>query len=251
MFADFLNNFLTSALCKTLNDDEPDETKHVTTKDILQKYGLTMLSKSTATRWLNQLGYTYCERKKCYYNDNHEKEENVNYRMKFIHTYLFDYEFRAHRWIQLSEERVIELERTKEVDRSNAYNFLNQDTNSTFYEFHVDDHDIFKTLLSDTAYGGHLSVRKRLDTKPIIILGQDECIFKQYALTKKTWNSPDGKVPLVPKSEGQGVMISSFVCREFGTGLKLDDNDLRLINEKRRNENYVDESAALKKMEKT
>ena len=89
---DYLITTAIPALCKTLNEEEPDETKHVTTKDILHKYGLTMLSKSTATRWLNQLGYTYCERKKCYYNDNHEKEENVNYRMKFIHTYLFDYD---------------------------------------------------------------------------------------------------------------------------------------------------------------
>ena len=60
---DYLITTAIPAIFKTLNNEESDETQHVTPKDKLQQHGLTMLSKSTATRCLNQLGYTYCERK--------------------------------------------------------------------------------------------------------------------------------------------------------------------------------------------
>jgi hypothetical protein len=50
--------------------------KHVTfltVQDVLVYYGMKYLCTRTISNWLNQLGYVYCERKKCYYNDNHEK----------------------------------------------------------------------------------------------------------------------------------------------------------------------------------
>ena len=67
-----------------------------------------------------------------------------------------------------------------------------------------------------TVFGGNLSVRKPPDQKPLIIFGQDECIFKQYTFSKKAWRSPDGALPLIPKDEGAGIMISAFISREFG-----------------------------------
>jgi hypothetical protein len=48
------------------------------------------------------------------------------------------------------------------------------------------------------------------------MLGHDEAIFKQYLLTKKAWYSPDGISVLVPKEDGQGVMITAFSQGSWG-----------------------------------
>ena len=42
---------------------------------------------------------------------------------------------------------------------------------------------------------------------PLIILGQDEAIFKQYLICLMHLAGPDGKHMLVPKDEGLGLMI--------------------------------------------
>jgi len=39
--------------------------------------------------------------------------------------------------------------------------------------------------------------------KPLIIIGHDECIFKQNRLSKKHWVSLCGTWVLVPKDEGR------------------------------------------------
>jgi hypothetical protein len=80
--------------------------------------------------------------------------------------------------------------------------------------------------------------------KPMIIFGQDECIFKQFLMTKKTWIGPNGEKNLVPKDEGLGRMISAFVSREFGFGLAVTPEQLNEINAKRLNTQYKDVKAA-------
>ena len=112
-------------------------------------------------------------------------------------------------------------------------------------EYHVDACDIFQERMNvDTAFGGRLSVRMEKDDKPLIIFGHDECIFKQYLLTKKSWTAPDGETVLVPKDEGQGLMISAFQSREFGLGINLSNEDLSKVNEVRKGKEYVDKDAA-------
>lgn len=91
-----------------------------------------------------------------------------------------------------------------------------------YREFHVDDHSTLQDVgatLHD--FGGNLSVRRPPQDKPIISMGQDECIFKQYAHTPKSWLSPEGKRALIPKDDGMGVMISAFVTREWGFNREL------------------------------
>jgi hypothetical protein len=68
-----------------------------------------------------------------------------------------------------------------------------------------------------TRFGGHLSVRIEMDTT-LIIFGHDESIFKQY---HTAWVAPDGTTVLVPKDDGQGLMISAFQSREFGFGMEI------------------------------
>ena len=63
-------------------------------------------------------------------------------------------------------------------------------------------------------------------------------------MTNKSWVAPDGEIVLVPKDDGQGLMISAFQSREFGFGLKISDEDLNRVNEWRRGQHYLDESAA-------
>ena len=55
----------------------------------------------------------------------------------------------------------------------------------------------------ETEFGGNLRVQMDKNEKALIILGHNECIFKQNNLTKKSWLGPDGKTVLVPKDDGQ------------------------------------------------
>jgi hypothetical protein len=64
------------------------------------------------------------------------------------------------------------------------------------------------------AYGGNLSVRRPVDSKPLLIFGQDESIFNQFSFGSKQWVGPSGQRSILPKSTGMGLMISSFQGRE-------------------------------------
>jgi hypothetical protein len=79
------------------------------------------------------------------------------------------------------------------------------------------------------------------------MFGHDESIFKQYHSTKSAWVDPDGKMTIMPKDDGQGLMISALQSREFGFGLEINDDMLERINETRRGKKYMDESAAVAK----
>ena len=70
--------------------------------------------------------------------------------------------------------------------------------------------------MKDMEFGANLSVRRPRDKKTIVLLGHDECIFKQFQFTNKGWVSDKGVREILPKDEGLGVMISAFQCREFG-----------------------------------
>ena len=67
-----------------------------------------------------------------------------------------------------------------------------------------------------------------------MIVGQDESVFAQYLLGSKTWIGPNGQRPLLPKSEGDGYMLSAFVFRELGFGRELTDDELMKVNTARR-----------------
>ena len=78
-------------------------------------------------------------------------------------------------------------------------------------ELHVDTCNILEERANnETKYGGNLSVRKELEEKPLIMFGHDECIFKQYTMTNKSWKASNGAVVLTPKDDGQGDMIHAF-----------------------------------------
>ena len=81
------------------------------------------------------------------------------------------------------------------------------------------------------------------------MIGQDECIFKQFLIVKKQWTFlPDGTAAANPKDEGMGIMLSSFVSRDFGYGYPLSAQQLATVNEYREGKQYKDKNAALEVM---
>ena len=77
------------------------------------------------------------------------------------------------------------------------------------------------------------------------MIGQNEAIYKQYLLTSRHWVAPDGTTAARPKDGGYGLMVSSFVSRDFGFGHKLTQAQLQTVNEYRRGKNYLDVEAAM------
>ena len=248
-----LQEFIITKCFPTLLETRKKELNnpHLTINFILHKNNIKNLCRQTVATWMNLLGFRYCERKKSYYCDSHEKPENVKYRYKYIDRYL-EREFRCFRWIQISESEYLKMIEDGHVFCGDPYEFLDNDGNKKF-EFHVDDCEEFSQWTSwpddqSRQFGGCLSVRMPKDVKPIIVFGQDECIFKQYIFTKKSWMGPEGQTAMVPKEEGHGLMMSSFVSRDYGFNMQLTPEKLKLVNTTRKGEQYKDvEAATLKR----
>jgi hypothetical protein len=66
---------------------------------------LKRVSPNTAWRWLQWMGYKYDKNRRCYYTDGHEREDVVKDRNKRFLVEYFKLERRAHRWVQLTEEK--------------------------------------------------------------------------------------------------------------------------------------------------
>ena len=219
-------------LAKTLQTD---------TQNVLTSYGLKTLNIKTVQNWMKQLGFKYEPRKKSYYVDSHETKENVAYRSKFIDKY-FQYELLAHRWYSVTKEVRDKMVKDGKISSEIGYKYEKQ--GRIYYEFHVDDHPSFHDKCKNVPFGGYLSVRKPEDKKKIMMFGQDEAIMKQKSFTLLSWTLPDRSKPLMPKDEGQGIMISAFTSREIGFGCPLTESELKEINEKRQNNHYSDREAA-------
>jgi uncharacterized protein YciI len=67
---------------------------------------------------------------------------------------------------------------------------------------------------------------------PIYHIGQDEAVFKQFAMSARTW-SIKGKTKLRPKTEGMGIMVSGVFDEWRGFGLPLTEAEILLINSTR------------------
>jgi hypothetical protein len=68
-------------------------------------------------------------------------------------------------------------------------------------------------------------------------------------MTKSAWLAPDGQRVLVPKDDGQGLMIYAFQSRQFCFGLEISEEDLKKVNKARAGQKYLDEAAANAKRE--
>jgi hypothetical protein len=111
-------------------------------------------------------------------------------------------------------------------------------------EYHVDAIPSDEKLALGP-YGGNVSVRRDCNKPIVMFIGQDEAIFKQFSFHSKMWTGPKGERPLLPKDEGAGVMILSFISREHGLIQELNDDTIHRINEIRQGARYADEEAAM------
>ena len=125
--------------------------------------------------------------------------------------------------------------------------FIDEHLN-TYFEVHVDVHDDLKQYHAHLPFGGQISMFAPSNLKPLIIFGQDESIFKQYSFSSSSWSCPDGTKQLIPKDDGNGLMLSSFVSREFGYGMLLTETQLVIVNEYRKGKHYSDVDASIMKL---
>jgi len=152
------------------------------------------------------------------------------------------------RWIQLSEDEVKCYKEKKLVRKNSGYKYTCRNTGEKKVEYHVDTCRAFMDKMNkETEFGRNLSVRMLPCQLPLVVMGQDECIVKQYSFTPKSWVGPKGEQALIPKDEGYGIMISAFQSREFGFGMTLTEAQLQTVNAERAGTKYKDEEAATAK----
>ncbi len=251
---ELLYSYTKDTLLPELLEKRKQETGNIdmTIDDVLHENGLPTLCLSTMNNWMNRLHLSFHSRRKTYYVDGHEDPETVAYRKCYLIQYMQD-EFRCYRWLSLTLEEVEDLERSdSNFDRTCGYEYEKEE--QTYIEFHVDSHLSFSQRCNtETEFGGYLSVRMPPNVKPIIKIGQDECIFKQFLMSNGKWYLPDGSSKADPKNDGCGIMISAFTSRDFGFGHPLTPQQLQLINQYRSFEGreYLDKEAAQKVIKTT
>jgi hypothetical protein len=178
----------------------------------LVAHGLESLSLTTAWRWMRLLGFQYDTRKKSFYVDGHKREDVVENRNKFCRHYLTEFEPYCRRWIQLSKE---EASAIKGLDVQLGYHYKDIILGTSNIEFHVDYWNQFSETAAGPTREATMSIRVSSQAKSIMIIGQDKSVFAQYLLGSKTWVGPKGQRPLLPKSEGEGYMLSAFVSKSW------------------------------------
>ena len=67
----------------------------------------------------------------------------------------------------------------------------------------------------------------------------------QFLLGQRTLVGSNGNRPLLPRTEGEGYMLSAIVSRDLGFGRPLSKKELETINVARQDKRYLDEKAAL------
>jgi hypothetical protein len=232
-------------------DSNQEEDQHVINDSFLQAHGLESVSFTTAWRWMRLLGFRYNARKKSFYVDGHEREDVVANRTRFCKKYLTELEPYCNRWVQVS---LSEATTMKNLDVELGHSYFNIIQNEQWIEFHI---DYWNRCNDNSREGAQSAQQERIEAttsirgargaRPIMIIGQDESVFAQYLLGSNTWIGPKGQRPLLPKTEGDGYMLSAFVSREFGFGRVLTDDELTRINAERRSlgATYTDTRAAM------
>jgi hypothetical protein len=227
------------------NDDaygEENFTASVPTMaNFLKGHGITTFGITTCLRWMKLIGFTYSHQRKSYYVDGHERDDVVASRALFCRKYLTEIEPRCLRWVQYGAEELL----AANLDPDFGYNYTDKDGNK-FYEFHI-DYCCRRTSTADAMQGkiASMSVRAPPGSRPIECYGQDESLFSQFQFPSKGWVGPNLERALLPKSPGEGLMISAFLSRGSGFGMQLTAQELERVNTSRQGTHYIDCTAAL------
>lgn len=117
-------------------------------------------------------------------------------------------------------------------------------------EYHVDSHLSFCNLVNPDKkqFGGNLSVRKCSDTKPLLMIGQDETVVSQFSFSSSAWIGSNGASLLLPKSQGESLLCTAFASRSFGLGRYLSPEELETRNKFRTDTrpNYISTKSAIR-----
>ena len=122
-----------------------------------------------------------------------------------------------HCWVQIPATHAKELEDNGEFMKGNGYRYKDSQTGEKMVEYHVTT--IGEKLLKEfvnNQLGSNLSIQFPGGKCLIIIFSHDECIFKQFAMSIKSWVGPNGKTVIVPKDDGLSMMITAFQSQEWG-----------------------------------
>jgi hypothetical protein len=84
------------------------------------------------------------------------------------------------------------LEDQQLIPKNSGYRYKSDDV-ADMIECHVDSLSLFQDKMSTTEFEGNLSVILKEGERLTLSFGHDECIYKQYLLTKKAWTLPSGE----------------------------------------------------------
>lgn len=186
--------------------------------DLQDTFGLEIpISWETSRVWMHNLGFHFKAHSKNVYCDGHDRPDVIEHREGYVKRHFEEsasgvpgYFQRGNLYLKFSREvgrqRFGFDEETLEVHALEGTEYV---------EFNVDDFD-FSNFRDEFALGGSPSVKLNTnETRPIILIFQDEAIYKAFDASRRYWQDEDGS-DLRKKGEGPGIMVSGFINEEEG-----------------------------------
>jgi hypothetical protein len=121
-------------------------------------------------RWMHACGFRYKKLEKHYFVDGHKRPETIAYHPVFTKKYLLRYKIRAHRWIQVTLEESNVLVSEGNMATDSGFNYKTDD-GIDMVEYHVDSSYALDEQLSLLPFRGTLSIRRPVDSRPVIFVG--------------------------------------------------------------------------------
>jgi hypothetical protein len=220
----------------------------ITAKQI-EDMGVSLpITRTTAWRWMHALGARRGLHRKCYYTDRHEDPDVKEYRKWYISS-MNVLEMRMYHWVIISceEHETFRSELTKDGLPNSDFPTPRKQLPGSWLLFHMDDLSIFDDVLKYPrvlhpdwttlplvegredwyrekpeeanwiCHEGHSYATCLCHVGHLVHWGQDESCYHSFDLRTGCWEVM-GVIPLHPKSDGPGIMVSSYVCSEMGFG---------------------------------
>ena len=254
-----LNKFMVSQLNKIGNEALSVDRVHAFINDtmlpsmpeavladhgVFKKDGKYCVSRPTAYEWMKKAGAERGWYKANYFTDVHERADVVRDRKEYLRRDV-ELDMRTPVWVVLTEDDYKKLvDESGDVEKPH---FFTGADGVPMVEVHVDQ-------FADTAVrerlgpiGGRPSVRwtgaagvrvQQCEHRhgenckchlPLIRIGQDESIYKAYALPKGVWRV-DGMQGLRKKTDGPGEMVYGFQDEIRGFGFPMTPEELTRVN---------------------
>ena len=163
------------------------------------------ICKDTARVWMHRLGFGYDTYKKNIYFDGHDRPDVVAYKVEHL-SRMEEYQKKSFLFFRCTFEDAREKYKFSEED---IKSYTVQMGDQSLVEIPIDKFDFDRNAIQ---FGGDVSITV---DKPVIIIVQDEAIFRSYDGAKKFWKQK-GRQKLRKKGEGQGVMASAFLSEQLG-----------------------------------